>query len=301
MLIDALAPGPEQCRVLSLGTDLTALGSGIRNIGQRLNVDHYDFKATHTASSPSPDNDSSLVITHRGKWNPAYQRKDPVYDLVMADLSHLTSGLGVTVKALSASLAEKGRLSCSIPLGWKKGQTYPYFLNADTLVRIMNNHGLKPLSISTSRDPVTAGYTCNLTCVAELDYLAPYFDETRRLVKRYKFIPHHDPSFAYYGNWSPGGGHERIAKDAGSSFTWRGEATELLIVCEHHQWSGIGEFLVRGRRVTRNFYSWYGHTQPEEVYLSKVGPQTINLAGRPIGADPCSLGTELVVHGMLVR
>ncbi len=259
-------------------------------IGKRTDPPEIDMARPH-----------AVTIVEKEEWRAGDEGRAGRYDCALADFSFVNAELGRVIEGIKAVLKPGGVFACLVPFGWKRGGDYPYFLSRATVVRLLRARGFSVLSEAVLPDTVHGGYASLVTCRADGEGAVQSIDESVFLLKRFEFVPHDHESFEYHGPWSIGGNGERIAKGSSATFTWQGMGEEVLIVCERHAWSGIGEFHVRGTRTIVSLFSWFAHTQPERVFRSRVGPLEVKASGRSLGSDRDSLGSELVVHGLLWR
>jgi hypothetical protein len=298
----ALSQCPPESAILAVGIDLAAINEVAPGLVAGRKIDWYQLGTRYAAPAAPPQAGNPSPITECGEWRalPGAKAKKS-FAGALVDVSRVSSNLAEWVESIEAVLRQGCPFACVVPFGWKRDSKYPYLLSESSVIRLMRAHGFFAASATTLPDLVHGGYACALVGTLDNHASVPHFDESRWMLSRFSFVPHSDPSFTYAGNWSLGSRGERIARGATSVFTWQGEAEQVLVVCERHPWSGIAEFQVRGRGTTINLFNWFAHTQPEQVFLSNVGPRAIKLTGRPCGADRDALGSELVIHGVLWR
>lgn len=301
---EALRFVPAGSRLLDIGGGNPYSGLWATIQGHRLDYQLLDVSPDSISSwqrmalenGTNPEN-------FRVGFNDRLDYPDCSFDAVFSShcLEH-SIDLDRTFEEIERVLRPSGVLLMAVPLGWEANPAHPYFFDQEEWIALLMGHGFRIRVAQIGCEYPEDGFY-DLFIAAEHmggGTLGPRVDWRKHLKETYTFEPFSSPRFAYSGNWDERDG-VIIGKDVSASLTLTVpvDATEALVVCARHAWSGVVNAEWCGRTTSFDLFDWRpGLIHPIRIRRG-AGPGVSELRLQVDGQNVSSRGSEMVVLGAM--
>ena len=122
---------------------------------------------------------------------------------------------------------------------------------------------------------------------------------TTRYKSDYNFYSYKDERFTFKGAWEDSG-DAMISMEDSAVMYWQGIATDFLLVCVNHDWSGICQIKCHDKIITADNYSPYPYRKAIPI-VENAKPEIINIEVSVKDKNLQSNANQIVVAGFLVN